>query len=391
MKSIEGLDYIPYGRQCITAEDINSVVEVLTSDFLTQGPQVSLFEQDVMGVVNADYCVAVNSATSALHIACKALELGVGDVLWTTPNTFVASANCALYCGASVDFVDIDPSTYNICTQSLAEKLVQAEKNGCLPKILNIVHFAGQPAEMKKIRRLADKYSFFVIEDASHAFGASYQNSPVGDCRYSDICVFSFHPVKIVTTGEGGVATTNCPDLARRMQLFRSHGVTRDPSMFEKSEQGGWYYEQLELGFNYRMTDIHAALGRSQIKRIKYIVEKRNEISNAYKEKLKHLDLKLPVLLSGRVSSMHLFPIQLCTTQKRLSVFNFLRGANIGVNVHYFPVHLQPIYRRMSFKQGDFPVAERYYSKALSLPMFPNLMEHEQDYVVKKLEEALEH
>jgi UDP-4-amino-4,6-dideoxy-N-acetyl-beta-L-altrosamine transaminase len=383
------MKYIPYGKQNVTQQDINSVIEVLQSDFLTQGPQVTLFEKDVIDSVNAGYCVAVNSATSALHIACKALGLGLGDILWTSPNTFVASANCALYCNATVDFVDIDPNTYNICTHKLAEKLIWAEKCGSLPKILNVVHFAGQPAKMTEIKRLSEKYGFYIIEDASHAFGAKFQKSPVGDCKYSDICVFSFHPVKIITTGEGGVATTNCGELAKRMRLFRSHGVTRDPKSFSGVEEGDWYYEQQDLGFNYRMTDIHAALGRSQLKRISSIIEARNELSKAYLEKLRNLNLKLPTIISNCTSAMHLFPIQVQSSQKRLEVFNFLREANIGVNVHYFPVHLQPFFRKMSFKVGDFPVAENYYKKAISLPLYPNLQVYEQDYVVNKLNEAL--
>ena len=381
--------HIPYGRQTITQADINSVIEVLQSDFLTQGPQVTLFEKDVINYVHANYCVAVNSATSALHIACKALGLGVGDTLWTSPNTFVASANCALYCEATVDFVDIDPNTYNICTLKLAEKLFRAEKCGKLPKILNVVHFAGQPANMLEIKRLSDQYGFYIIEDASHAFGAKYQNNPVGECKYSDICVFSFHPVKIITTGEGGVATTNCANLAERMRLFRTHGITKDPETFVSTKEGEWYYEQQELGFNYRMTDIHAALGRSQLKRIDSIVEARNELAHIYFQKLQNLDLKLPTLVKNCTSAMHLFPIQVQSSQQRLKVFKFLRKANIGVNVHYFPVHLQPYFRKMSFKIGDFPVAEDYYSKSISLPLYPDLQTREQDYVVNKLNEAL--
>lgn len=382
--------YIPYGRQNVTEKDIDAVVDVLRSDFLTQGPQVPLFEAEVKMIVNADYCVAVNSATSALHISCKALGLGPGDILWTSPNTFVASANCALYCGANVDFVDIDPSNYNICVKALEEKLCRATKSCTLPKIVNVVHYAGQPANMKKIRELSKKYGFYIIEDASHALGAKIETNPVGDCKYSDICVFSFHPVKIITTGEGGAASTNCPKLAKRMELYRSHGITKDPNLFEFAAEGGWYYEQQELGFNYRMTDIHAALGREQLKRISSIVKARNKIACLYIENLTNLNVKLPKVNPKNISALHLFPIQLASSQQRLSVYNYLRESNIGVNVHYIPVHLQPFFRRMSFKDGDFPIAENFYKKTISLPIFPTLELKEQNYVIKKLNEALE-
>jgi UDP-4-amino-4,6-dideoxy-N-acetyl-beta-L-altrosamine transaminase len=382
--------FIPYARQNVTEKDIDAVVDVLRSDFLTQGPQVPLFEEDIKTLVNVGYCVAVNSATSALHIACKALGLGPGDVLWTSPNSFVASANCALYCGASVDFVDIDPTTFNMCVNKLEEKLQLASKNEALPKIVNVVHFAGQPANMKKIRALSKKYRFYVIEDASHAIGAKLENSPVGNCEYSDICVFSFHPVKIVTTGEGGVATTNSHKLAQRMELYRSHGITKDPGLFEAERDGDWYYEQQVLGFNYRMTDIHAALGREQLKRIGAIIETRNKIAKYYFKNLAEFNIKLPQNVPQTTSAMHLFPIQLNSSQERLFVFSHLREANIGVNVHYIPIHLQPFFRRKSFNAGDFPISENFYKKTISLPIFPTLQLNEQNYVIEKLKEVLE-
>ena len=379
---------IPYGRQEITAEDIEAVTEVLKSPFLTQGPAVPKFEADLCHVSGAKHAIAVNSATSALHIAYLALELGQGDILWTSPNTFVATSNAALYCGAAVDFVDIDPDTYNLSIDALADKLENASKLGKLPKIVTVVHFAGQSADMSAIRALSEKYGFRVVEDASHAVGGSYNDLPVGSCSYSDISVFSFHPVKIVTTAEGGAATTNDDGLARQLQLFRSHGVTRDPELLTTHNPDPWYYEQHELGWNYRLTDIQAALGSIQLSRLKPYVARRHEILKQYTERLGDLPLKLPYQESFQKSAVHLFPIQLLDADRR-TVFSALRDAGIGVNVHYIPVHTQPYYSKLGFKQGDFPNAEEYYSRAISLPMFPALTDEDFDHVCNTLKRVL--
>lgn len=366
---------IPYGRQEITQEDIDTVVAVLHSDFLTQGPQVPRFEEKLAAYCGAAHAVAVNSATSALHIACLALNLGKGDWLWTTPNTFVASANCALYCGAQVDFVDIDPLSWNMCPQALEKKLAVAEKANRLPKVVVPVHLCGTPCDMQAIHKLGQRYGFKIIEDASHAVGGRYRNEPVGNCGYSDICVFSFHPVKIVTTAEGGMALTNHPNLAKKMALLRSHGITRDPKLMSKTS-GPWYYEQIDLGFNYRMAELHAALGVSQMDRLDEYVARRNEIANRYDELL----AGQPLLSQVRVdySALHLYVIRLKIDEVKKSqyeLFVSLRKQGIGVNLHYIPVHTQPYYRAMGFANGDFPEAERYYSEAISLPMYPGLAE----------------
>jgi dTDP-4-amino-4,6-dideoxygalactose transaminase len=417
---------IPYGRQHITEADIEAVVEVLRSDWLTQGPMVPRFEQAVADYCGASHAVAVNSATSALHIACLALELGPGDWLWTSPNTFVASANCGLYCGANVGFVDIDPRTYNLCPNKLAEKLEQAERAGCPPKVVVPVHFAGQPCDMPAIHALRQRYGFKIIEDASHAIGASYtaetdtfrseprsqtaaqRSQPehvnstafagdprtqikIGSCTHSDITVFSFHPVKIITTGEGGMALTNNAQLADKMARLRTHGITRDPAQMTHETDGPWYYQQIELGFNYRMTDIQAALGASQLQRLDDYINRREALAARYDRLLADLPVRTPYRDPRQRSALHLYPIQVEAPggPDRGRVFDALRDAGIGVNVHYIPVHTQPEYHRRGFRQGDFPQTEAFYRQAMSLPMFPMLTESDQDHVVNAIADCL--
>ena len=383
---------IPYGKQDIDQTDIDSVIEVLKSDFLTQGPKVPAFEQIVAEHVGAKHALAVNSATSALHIACLALGLGQGDWLWTTPITFVASANCGLYCGAQVDFVDIDPETYNLCPKALENKLIQAEIKGTLPKVLVAVHLCGQPCDMKAIHDLALKYNFKVIEDASHAIGGKYQNEFIGNCRYSDITVFSFHPVKIITTAEGGMALTNDDSLAQEMNLYRSHGVTRDQSLMTHEPDGPWYYQQVALGYNYRMTELQGALGITQMQRLDQFVSQRHVLAKRYNELLSELPLTLPWQHPDSYSGLHLYVIRLSLdeiSKTHLQVFEELREAGIGVNLHYIPVHTQPYYQNMGFSQGDFPQAEQYYKEAISLPMFSKLTEAQQNQVVTQLRRIL--
>lgn len=384
---------IPYGKQDITQADIDAVVDVLKSDFLTQGPQVPAFESRLINATGANYALAVNSATSALHIACLALGLGEGDSLWTTPVTFVASANCGLYCGAKIDFVDIDPATYNLCPKALEEKLIIAKDLGTLPKVLVAVHLCGQPCDMKAIHALSIEYGFKVIEDASHAIGGSYLEQPIGSCEYSDITVFSFHPVKIVTTAEGGAALTNNKDLAGKMALYRSHGITRDEALMENASHGGWYYEQVDLGFNYRMTELQAALGVSQMSRLSEFVSARHKLAARYYEKLASLPIVLPYQLPNTYSGLHLFVIRLNLekiSKTHKQVFDELRENGIGVNLHYIPVHLQPYYQKMGFKQGDFPHAEAYYANAISIPMYHGMTFEHQDEVISKLTQILE-
>lgn len=382
---------IPYGRQDVSEADIAAVVEVLRSDWLTQGPAVERFEQAVSGYCGARHAVAVSSGTAALHLACLALGLGPGDRLWTSPNTFVASANCALYCGAEVDFVDIDPRTYNLCTESLAKKLEQAERDGTLPKVVVPVHFAGQPCDMAGIAALAQRYGFHVIEDASHAVGARYRDTVTGDCRYSDMTVFSFHPVKIITSGEGGMVTTNDSELQRRLASRRSHGISRDPAELTRQDQGGWYYEQQALGFNYRMTDMQAALGTSQLAKIDAFVARRAALAARYDQALDGLGLILPRQQPDCRSAHHLYPVCLPGgAGQRRRVYEHLHRADIRVQVHYIPVHTQPYYRELGFRDGQFPQAEAYYASTLSLPLFPALTEAEQDRVVAVLTEALD-
>lgn len=377
---------IPYGRQSISDEDVAAVEAVLRSDFLTQGPAVPRFEEAVARIVGARHAVAMNSATSALHVACLALGLGKGDVLWTVPNTFVASANCGVYCGASVDFVDIDPVTLNMSVEALGAKLALAENAGQLPKVLVPVHFAGEPCDMAAIGALARRYGVRVIEDASHAIGARQAGRMVGDCAYSDVTVFSFHPVKIVTTAEGGMAVTQDADLAARMALFRSHGITRDPALMLGEVEGPWFYQQLELGYNYRMTDLQAALGLSQLSRLDAFVARRQVLAARYDGLLAGLPVTLPYRDAANLSALHLYPVQVA---RRASVFDALRAAGVGVNVHYYPVHLQPFYRAMGFAEGQFPAAEAYYDRAITLPLHPALTEAEQDHVVASLKAAL--
>ena len=384
---------IPYGRQDITQADIDSVVDVLKSDFLTQGPKVPAFEQAIANYCGVAHGVAANSATSALHIACLALGVGRGDVVWTTPITFVASANCALYCGADIDFVDIDSETYNLCPKALEQKLALAKRNGeRLPKVVIPVHLCGQPCDMQAIKVLADEYGFSIIEDASHAIGGKYRGEPIGNCRYSDITVFSFHPVKIITTAEGGLAVTNCTELFERMALLRSHGITRDPAQMVSAPDGAWYYEQIELGFNYRMTDLQAALGLSQFHRLDSYVARRHELARRYDELLVDLPVVTPRQHEDSYSGLHLYVVRLCLKQigkTHRQVFDELRVSGIGVNLHYIPVHTQPFYRRLGFKRGSFPEAERYYQEAISLPMFPLLSNEDQDRVVAVLGEIV--
>lgn len=383
---------IPYGKQEINQADIDAVVDVLKSDFLTQGPQVPAFERALMGVADASYALAVNSATSALHIACLALGLGEGDRLWTTPITFVASANCGLYCGASIDFVDIDPATYNLCPQALEQKLIVAKRQKCLPKVLVAVHLCGQPCDMKAIHALSLEYGFKVIEDASHAIGGRYLDQPIGACEYSDITVFSFHPVKIVTTAEGGAALTNNKKLADKMVLYRNHGITRDEAYMENASHGGWYYEQIDLGFNYRMTELQAALGVSQLSRLNEFVAARHKLAERYCKRLAGLPLTLPYQLPNTYSGLHLFVIRLHLdeiSKSHKEVFDALREAGIGVNLHYIPVHLQPYYQKMGFKLGDYPKAEAYYANSISIPMFHGMTYGQQDEVISKLKAIL--
>jgi UDP-4-amino-4,6-dideoxy-N-acetyl-beta-L-altrosamine transaminase len=383
---------IPYGKQDISQADIESVIDVLQSDFLTQGPQVPLFEKTVSDYCGAKYGVAANSATSALHIACMALGLGQGDYLWTSPNTFVASANCGLYCGAQVDFVDIDPLTYNLSSEELEKKLIQAKKDNKLPKIVIPVHFAGQSCDMKKIHSLSQEYDFKIIEDASHAIGGKYLDKPIGSCLYSDITVFSFHPVKIITTAEGGLATTNDKELSERMQLFRSHGVTRDPELMTKKTEGDWYYQQLGLGFNYRMTELQAALGISQMGRLDEFVDMRHEYQKRYDELLRRLPIVTPYQDLDSYSALHLYPIQIQRNKvknTRKEIFEALRAAGVGVNVHYIPVHTQPYYKNIGFGEGDYPNAERYYENAISIPIFHTMTKGQQDEVCDLLKKVL--
>lgn len=383
--------YIPYGKQKITRADIREVVRTLKSDFLTQGPIVPKFEEDLSNTVEANYAIAVNSATSALHIACLALDLQSGDQLWTSPISFVASANCALYCGANVDFVDINPLNGLIDENLLEKKLEKAALIKKLPKVLVPVHLAGTSCNMDKIYKLANKYNFKIIEDASHALGGKYKNEPIGNCKYSDITVFSFHPVKIITTGEGGVATTNSSYLAKKMMELRSHGINKNLKDFLSKEEGLWHYEQINLGFNYRLSDIHAALGISQLRRLKSIIEERNKILDIYKSLAGNLRISFLEIPSDCLSSVHLGIIKLNTDdpEEHKNIFKNMRMKNIGVQLHYIPIHTHPFYKKLGFKYGDFPQSEIYAKKAMSLPLFPGLKRKNQRKVINYLKDLI--
>jgi UDP-4-amino-4,6-dideoxy-N-acetyl-beta-L-altrosamine transaminase len=384
--------FIPYGRQNINQADIDAIVDVLRSDWLTQGPAIERFEAMVAEYCGVRYAVAVSSATAALHIACLALGLKEGDRLWTSPNTFVASANCGRYCGATVDFVDINQKTYNLDAAALETKLKNAQTKNCLPSVVVPVHFAGQSCDMSKIAQLSEKYGFRIIEDASHAIGAYYQDSPIGCCTFSDMAVFSFHPVKIITTGEGGMVLTNREDLYERLIRLRSHGITRNSTLMRGESHGDWYYEQLELGFNYRMTDIQAALGCSQMNRLDEFVTHRQYLAHRYQELLQDLPLELPWLHTDSQSSWHLYVVRLHLgkiNKTHRQVFAELREDGIGVNLHYIPVHIQPYYQKLGFQWGDFPQAEAYYREAISLPLYFGLTLRDQERIVASLKRVL--
>ncbi len=384
---------IPYGRQDITEDDINSVIDVLKSDFLTQGPMVPQFEKLVTDYVGANYGIAINSATSGLHIACMALGLSDGDILWTSPITFVASSNCGIYCGAKIDFVDIDPMTYNMCPKALEKKLIQAKVNDCLPKIVIPVHLTGQPCDMEQIYKLSKKYDFKIIEDASHAIGGKYKDDFIGSCKYSDITVFSFHPVKIITTCEGGMAVTNQEELAASMNLHRTHGITRNKDEMKSIPDGPWSYEQIKLGFNYRMTDLQAALGCSQMNRLNEYVSLRHKKYALYNKLLKDLPITLPWQDSKSYSAMHLYVIRLNKNQVNLShkhFFEQLKEMGIGVNLHYIPVYRHPYYKKIGYTNSDFPNSEAYYSEAISLPMFPLLEDDQIRYISSSIKKILD-
>lgn len=384
---------IPYGRQDISEADIQAVVEVLRSDYLTQGPAVPAFEKSIADYCGVPHAIAMNSATSALHVACLVLGVGKGDLVWTAPVTFVASANCALYCGADIDFVDIDSRTYNMSVERLSEKLAHAKQLGKLPKVVIPVHLCGQPCDMVAIHALGQQYGFKIIEDASHAIGGKYRNEPIGNCRYSDITIFSFHPVKIITTAEGGMAMTKDAQVAKRMQLLRSHGITRDKNEMTHSPDGPWYYQQVELGYNYRMTDLQAALGLSQMQRLDEFVGKRHEIARRYDKLLTNLPIYTPWQHEDGYSGLHLYVVRLRLDQiakTHLQVFEALRQAGIGVNLHYIPVYRQPYYEGLGFKAGHCPESEKYYAEAVSLPMYPGLTGALQDRVIASLKEVLQ-
>jgi len=382
------MSHIPYGRQNISEADIAEVVAVLRSDWLTQGPTIERFEQAVARYCGAPYASATCNATCALHLAYRALELGPGDVIWTSPITFVATANAAHYCGAEVDFVDIDPVSYNISVPALARKLERAAAaGGRLPKIVAPVHLAGEPCDMRAIAELGRRYGFRIVEDASHAVGSLYEGEHVGSCRYSDIAVFSFHPVKLITTAEGGMVLARTAELHQRVQLLRSHGITRDAGRMESKPDGAWYYEQLDLGYNYRMTDMQAALGHSQLQRLEGFLARRHELAARYDEALRGLPVRLPARSPANRSALHLYVIH---CRSRAQLFQALRKADIGVNVHYIPVYRQPYYRRLGFRPADFPEAEAYYAGAMSLPLFPALTDAQQDYVVSSIRDCLE-
>ena len=383
---------IPYGKQNISKEDIDQVKSVLKSDFLTQGPLVPKFEKEVRDKYGANFSYAFNSATSALHIACLSLGVGKGDTVWTSPVTYVASSNCALYCGANVDFVDIDPNTFNISIEKLEEKLEEAKLANSLPKVLIPVHLGGEPCNMLAINKLSKKYGFKIIEDASHAIGSKFAGKHIGDCSYSDIVVFSFHPVKIITTGEGGMALTNKKSIAKKLDILRTHGVTRNEADMTKEPDGPWYYQQLALGYNYRMNDISAALGISQLRRIDSFIEKRHQIAKKYDEAFEDLPLQAQFRDKSNFSALHLYIICLnieTLKKSHLNIFEELRNKGIGVNIHYIPVHTQPYYESLGFNYGDFPESEKYYNRAISLPIFPDLNDKQLQEVISTIKSTI--
>jgi UDP-4-amino-4,6-dideoxy-N-acetyl-beta-L-altrosamine transaminase len=385
--------YIPYGQQSITEDDIDAVVQVLRSPWLTQGPIIQQFEQAVADYCGAKYAIAVSNATAALHLACLAIGLGSGDLLWTSPNTFVASANCARYCGADVDFVDIDPKTYNLSILALQEKLEIAAKNGKLPKAIIPVHFAGQSCDMAAIAHLAHQYGIQIIEDASHALGGKYQGQRIGSCEFSEMTIFSFHPVKMITTGEGGMIVTNSLELYEKLEQLRSHGIAKSPHLFTQEAPGDWYYEQQTLGLNYRLTDIQAALGLSQIQRLDQFVARRQELADRYQSKLQGLPLETPIVHTENQSSYHLYVVRLKLdklARSKSEIFRALQDRGIGVQVHYIPVHTQPYYQSLGFKWGDYPIAEAYYAETMSLPIHYDLTHEEQDYIIQTLKEVIQ-
>lgn len=381
---------INYSQQWIDETDQKAVNDVMSSNYLTQGPKILEFEEAIASFCGAEYSVTTNSATSALHLACMALGLGAGDWLWTSPNTFVASSNCALYCGANIDFVDICPETYNLSTLELRKKLETAKKNNKLPKVVVLVHFAGQPCDLAEVKNLSREYGFYIIEDAAHAIGSEYENIRIGSCVYSDITIFSFHAVKNMTTGEGGGATTNNTNLYKKMKILSSHGITRDIGLMEEPSHGPWYYQMMDLGFNYRLTEIQAALGLKQLEKLDNFTNRRNEISRIYHESLQSLPLKLPYTKSNIYSSWHLYVVCLKkeTKKERKDIFLSLRSMGIGVNVHYIPVHTQPYYQKLGFKWGDFPVSEEYYHNCLSLPIHYGLTDEQVSYIINSLHEC---
>lgn len=379
---------IPYGKHLVDEDDIDAVVDVLRNQFLTQGKVVPQFEQALCDYTGAKYCVAVNSATSGLHVACLAAGVGSGDLVWTVPNSFVASANCALYCGASIDFVDINPITRNIDVGALETKLQYAANHKRLPKVLIVVHFSGLSCDMQAIHKLTQMYSIVLIEDAAHGLGGSYQQSKIGSCVYSDMAVLSFHPVKSITSAEGGAVLTNQCQLQEKLKLFAKHGVTKDSSQYQGDSHGPWYYQQLELGYNYRLSDMQAALGLSQLKKLDRFIQKRTALARVYDKKLADLPLKLPVSQTQSQSAWHLYMVEL-THNNRQQVYQQLHKKGVGVNVHYIPIHLQPFYQQLGFKQGDFPISEHFYQNALTLPLFPSLTDAEQTKVIDALYEVL--
>ena len=376
---------IPYGRQNIDNSDIEAIVKVLKSDFITQGPTTPEFEKAISKITNSKYSCAVNSGTSALHIACLSLGIGKDDIVWTSPISFVASSNCALHCGAKIDFVDIDKTSYNICVNKLSQKLIKAEKEGKLPKAVIAVHLSGQSCDMKTIKKLSKKYNFKIIEDAAHAIGGKYLGEPIGNCNYSDITVFSFHPVKIITTCEGGICTTNDPNLYNRLCRYRSHGITRQPKEMLNKPDGSWYYEQLDLGFNFRLNDLMSALGLSQLNKLDKFISEREKIAQLYNSLLEKTSIITPKQSIDSISSRHLYIIRI--PENRNVIFENLRNNGIGVNIHYIPIYRQPFYKQYNFKYKDFTEAENYYKEAISIPIYPGLTESQQEKIVKIIQD----